>query len=39
MEHESNPQLELAFNFLQYTNQNVFLTERREQEKQHFCRI
>jgi len=26
MEHESNPQLELAFNFLQYTNQNVFLT-------------
>jgi hypothetical protein len=26
MQHESNPQLELAFNFLQYTNQNVFLT-------------
>ena len=26
MEHQSNEQLELAFNFLQYTNQNVFLT-------------
>jgi hypothetical protein len=26
MVHESNPQLELAYNFLQYTNQNVFLT-------------
>jgi hypothetical protein len=26
MEHQSNAQLELAFNFLQYTNQNVFLT-------------
>jgi hypothetical protein len=26
MEHQSNEQLELAFNFLQYTGQNVFLT-------------
>ncbi len=26
MEHQTNPQLELAFNFLQYTGQNVFLT-------------
>jgi len=26
MEHQSNAQLELAYNFLQYTNQNVFLT-------------
>lgn len=26
MEHQSNPQLELAFNYLQYTGQNVFLT-------------
>ncbi|HEX7585659.1 MAG TPA: HRDC domain-containing protein, partial [Prolixibacteraceae bacterium] len=26
MQYQSNPQLELAFNFLQYTNQNIFLT-------------
>jgi hypothetical protein len=26
MEHQSNAQLDLAFNYLQYTNQNVFLT-------------
>jgi len=26
MQYESNPQLELAFDFLQYTNQNIFLT-------------
>src|SRR5674476_355864 len=26
MQHQTNPQLELAFNFLQYTNQNIFLT-------------
>ncbi|HAQ20484.1 MAG TPA: helicase [Prolixibacteraceae bacterium] len=26
MQYQSNPQLELAFNFLRYTNQNIFLT-------------
>jgi hypothetical protein len=26
MQYQSNPQLELAFDFLQYTNQNIFLT-------------
>ncbi len=26
MHYQSNPQLELAWNFLQYTNQNIFLT-------------
>lgn len=26
MQFQSNPQLELAYNFLQYTNQNIFLT-------------
>jgi hypothetical protein len=26
MHYQSNPQLEFAFCFLQYTNQNIFLT-------------
>jgi hypothetical protein len=35
---ESNPQLELAFDFLQYTNQNVFLTGKAGTGKTTFLR-
>ena len=38
MEYESNPQLELAFNFLQYTNQNIFLTGKAGTGKTTFLR-
>jgi len=38
MEFQSNPQLELAFNFLQYTNQNIFLTGKAGTGKTTFLR-
>jgi len=38
MEYQSNPQLELAFNFLQYTNQNIFLTGKAGTGKTTFLR-
>lgn len=38
MEHETNPQLELAFDFLQYTNQNIFLTGKAGTGKTTFLR-
>ena len=38
MEFLSNPQLELAFNFLQYTNQNIFLTGKAGTGKTTFLR-
>jgi len=38
MQHQSNPQLELAFNFLQYTNQNIFLTGKAGTGKTTFLR-
>jgi len=38
MQYESNPQLELAFNFLQYTNQNIFLTGKAGTGKTTFLR-
>ena len=38
MEYESNPQLELAFNFLQFTNQNIFLTGKAGTGKTTFLR-
>jgi hypothetical protein len=38
MESQSNPQLELAFNFLQYTNQNIFLTGKAGTGKTTFLR-
>ncbi|MDP2338342.1 MAG: helix-turn-helix domain-containing protein [Bacteroidota bacterium] len=38
MEHQTNPQLELAFNFLQYTNQNIFLTGKAGTGKTTFLR-
>ena len=38
MEYESNAQLELAFNFLQYTNQNIFLTGKAGTGKTTFLR-
>ena len=30
MQYQTNPQLELAFDFLQYTSQNIFLTGKPE---------
>jgi len=38
MEYQSNPQLELAFDFLQYTNQNIFLTGKAGTGKTTFLR-
>jgi len=38
MEHQTNPQLELAFDFLQYTNQNIFLTGKAGTGKTTFLR-
>ncbi len=38
MQYQSNPQLELAFNFLQYTNQNIFLTGKAGTGKTTFLR-
>ncbi len=38
MEFQSNPQLELAYNFLQYTNQNIFLTGKAGTGKTTFLR-
>lgn len=38
MESQTNPQLELAFNFLQYTNQNIFLTGKAGTGKTTFLR-
>ena len=38
MQFQSNPQLELAFNFLQYTNQNIFLTGKAGTGKTTFLR-
>jgi GTPase SAR1 family protein len=38
MLYQSNPQLELAFNFLQYTNQNIFLTGKAGTGKTTFLR-
>ncbi len=38
MENQTNPQLELAFNFLQYTNQNIFLTGKAGTGKTTFLR-
>ena len=38
MESLTNPQLELAFNFLQYTNQNIFLTGKAGTGKTTFLR-
>ena len=38
MQYQSNPQLELAFDFLQYTNQNIFLTGKAGTGKTTFLR-
>lgn len=38
MEHQTNPQLELAYDFLQYTNQNIFLTGKAGTGKTTFLR-
>jgi hypothetical protein len=38
MHYQSNPQLELAFDFLQYTNQNIFLTGKAGTGKTTFLR-
>ncbi|MBL7973224.1 MAG: helix-turn-helix domain-containing protein [Prolixibacteraceae bacterium] len=38
MSYQSNPRLELAFNFLQYTNQNIFLTGKAGTGKTTFLR-
>jgi len=38
MESQTNPQLELAFDFLQYTNQNIFLTGKAGTGKTTFLR-
>jgi len=38
MEHQTNPQLELAFDFLQYTNKNIFLTGKAGTGKTTFLR-
>ena len=38
MPYQSNPQLELAFDFLQYTNQNIFLTGKAGTGKTTFLR-
>jgi len=38
MQYQSNPQLELAYNFLQYTNQNIFLTGKAGTGKTTFLR-
>lgn len=38
MEQQTNPQLELAFDFLQYTNQNIFLTGKAGTGKTTFLR-
>jgi len=38
MDQQTNPQLELAFNFLQYTNQNIFLTGKAGTGKTTFLR-
>lgn len=38
MQFETNPQLQLAYNFLQYTNQNVFLTGKAGTGKTTFLR-
>lgn len=38
MYYQTNPQLELAFNFLQYTNQNIFLTGKAGTGKTTFLR-
>lgn len=38
MQFQSNPQLELAYNFLQYTNQNIFLTGKAGTGKTTFLR-
>ena len=38
MQYQSNPQLELAFNFLQFTNQNIFLTGKAGTGKTTFLR-
>ena len=38
MEYQTNPQLELAFDFLQYTNQNIFLTGKAGTGKTTFLR-
>jgi hypothetical protein len=38
MQFQSNPQLELAFDFLQYTNQNIFLTGKAGTGKTTFLR-
>ncbi|MFY9150602.1 MAG: helix-turn-helix domain-containing protein [Prolixibacteraceae bacterium] len=38
MESQTNPQLELAFNFLQFTNQNIFLTGKAGTGKTTFLR-
>ncbi len=38
METQTNPQLELAFDFLQYTNQNIFLTGKAGTGKTTFLR-
>lgn len=38
MEFQTNPQLELAYNFLQYTNQNIFLTGKAGTGKTTFLR-
>jgi len=38
MQYQSNPQLELAFDFLQFTNQNIFLTGKAGTGKTTFLR-
>ncbi len=38
IQYQSNPQLELAFDFLQYTNQNIFLTGKAGTGKTTFLR-
>jgi len=38
MQYQSNPKLELAFDFLQYTNQNIFLTGKAGTGKTTFLR-
>src|SRR5665648_849573 len=38
MQFQTNPQLELVFNFIQYTNQNVFLTGKAGTGKTTFLR-